>query len=248
VTRLIKTEFLKLATVRAFKGLIVGSVAFTLVRFVMVVVSAGKIEASPLGTAASTGALMTAAGSGTIIFLVIGVLAVATEIRHGTISHAFLATPRRWQVVAAKFAAVAIVALAYLFAISALLLGLIAVLYTRQGIPLDTINGELLAAMAGVVIGMPLYAVIGVGLGALIRHQVAAITIPLGWLLIVENLLPSFGLARILTWLPGGATAALSRSDIPGLLPMWGGALLLMFYSVAAVGIGGWVLTRRDIT
>ena len=248
MTRLIKTELMKLWTIRTFKGLIVGSVAFTLLRFVMVVASAGKIEASPLGTAATTGTLMTAAGTGTILFLVIGVLAVVTEIRHGTISHAFLATPRRWLVVAAKVAAVAVVALVYLVAISALLLGLIAFLYTRRGIPLDTINGELLATMAGAVIGMPLYAIIGVGLGALIRNQVAAITIPLGWLLIAENLLPSFGLTRLLTWLPGGATAALSRADIPGLLPMWGGALLLIFYAVAAVGVGGWVLARRDVT
>ena len=248
VTKLIKTELFKMRTVRTFKGLIAASVALTMVRFTMVVASAGKIEASPLGTAASTRDLMLAAGSGTILFLVIGVLVVVNEVRHGTISLTFLSTPMRSRVDAAKVVAVAIVALVYLIAISLLLLGLIAALVSSRGIPLDSINRELLAVLVGVVIGMPFYGVIGVGLGALIRHQVAALTIPLGWLLIVENLLPSFGLIRLLAWLPGGATAALARSDIPGLLPMWGGAILLLGYAIAAAGAGTWVLAHKDIT
>lgn len=248
MTQLIKTELLKLATIRTFKGLIAGSVAFTLLRFAMVVSSAGKIESSPLGTAASTQSLMLAAGSGTILFLVVGVLIVVTEYRHGTIGLTFLATPRRGMVVAAKVVTAAIVALAYLLAVSVLVLGLIVALFRSRNIPLDAINGELLALMGGVVVGMPLYAVMGVGLGALIRHHVAALMIPLAWFLIVETLLPSFGLTPILTWLPGGATAALARSNVPGLLPMWGGALLLVFYAAATSALGGWILARRDVT
>jgi hypothetical protein len=72
--------------------------------------------------------------------------------------------------------------------------------------------------------------------------------IPLAWFFIVETLLPSFGLTTILTWLPGGATAALARSNLPGLLPMWGGALLLAFYAAAISALGGWILARRDVT
>jgi ABC-2 type transport system permease protein len=248
MTQLIKTELLKLSTIRTFKGLIAGSVVFTLVRFAMVVSSAGKIENYPLGTAASTQSLMLTAGSGTILFLVVGVLIVVTEYRHGTIGLTFLSTPRRGMVMAAKVAAAAAVALAYLLAVTILVLGLIIALFSTRNIPLATINGELLALMGGVVIGMPLYAVMGVGCGALIRHHVAALMIPLAWFLIVETLLPSFGLTTILTWLPGGATAALARSNLPGLLPMWGGALLLAFYAAAISALGGWILARRDVT
>lgn len=248
MTQLIKAELLKLSTIRTFKGLIAGSVAFTLLRFAMVVSSAGKIENYPLGTAASTQSLMLTAGSGTILFLVVGVLIVVTEYRHGTIGLTFLSTPRRGAVVFAKVIAAAAVALGYLLVISILVLGLIFALFSTRGIPLDAVNGELLALMAGVVIGMPLYAVMGVGFGALIRHHVAALMIPLAWFLIVETLLPSFGLTSILTWLPGGATAALARSNVPGLLPMWGGALLLSSYAAATSALGGWVLAKRDVT
>ena len=248
MTRLIKTELLKMWSIRTFKGLILGSVALALVRFTTVVASAGRIEAFPLGTAASTRSLLQAGGSGTILLLVVGVLIVVTEIRHGTIGLTFLTTPNRWQVVMAKVAAAAFVAVAYLLTISALLLGLIVLLFSQRGIPLDAVNGELVAGMVGIVIGMPLYAVLGVGLGALIRHHLAAIMIPLGWLLVVETLLPSFGLTRLLAWLPGGATAALARSDLPGILPMWGGGVLLGLYAAAAVLGGGAVLAKRDIT
>ena len=47
----------------------------------------------------STGLLM-------VMMLVLGVLAITTEFRHGTASSTFLATPRRYPVMAAKLAAV----------------------------------------------------------------------------------------------------------------------------------------------
>ena len=246
--QLIRTELLKLRTIRTYKGIIAGAVLFTLFRLLMVVKSAGKIEAAPLGTAASTRDMMLTAGAGTILFLVVGILSVSTEVRYGTIGSTFLAAPNRWRVMAAKVAAVILVAVVYLAAVSILVAGLIAAVFAIQRVPLDTLNAELALVMAGVLVAMPLYGVIGVGMGALISNQLAALLIPLSWLLMVENLLPSFGLVRVLVWLPGGATAAMARSDLPGLLPPWGGALLLAIYAAAAVAIGGKALTGRDVT
>lgn len=246
--RLIRAELRKLTTVRTSKGLIAGAVAFTLVRFVMVVVNAGKIESAPLGTGASTRSLLNSAGTGTLVFLVIGILAVSAEVRHGTIGWTFLATPSRWRVMAAKVAAVLIVSLVYAVTISGLVVAMTAVLFSQRGIPFDTVNAELAATMAGSVVGMPLYGILGVGMGALIHNQIAALMIPLAYLLIVETLIPSFGLMKLMTWLPGGATASLARADMPGLLPMWAGGLLLAAYAAAAVVAGGTALARRDVT
>jgi ABC-2 type transport system permease protein len=248
VSRLIKAELKKLSTIRTFKGVIAGAVAFSLVRFAMVVVSAGKIEASPLGTASSTRDMLLAAGSGTILFLIIGVLCVSSEVRHGTIGWTFLATPDRWRVMGAKVAAVTLIAVVYLVGMSAILIGLTVLVFNRNGVPLDTINGELFKTLSGVMLGMPLYAVAGVGIGALIHNQIAALMVPLAWILVIETLLPSFGLMWLMAWMPGGATASLGRADLPGLLPMWAGALLMMGYAFTFVAAGGSALAKRDVT
>lgn len=248
MNRLVKTELLKLTTVRTFAGILLAGMILTLIRFAIVVFSAGKAEASPLGTASSTRDLLLSVGSSTILLLIFGVLAVTTEIRHGTIGWTFLATPIRWRVVIAKLAAVAVSSLSYLIVVSLIVLGLTIGLFMRNGLPMDVIGGELLAALGGSALGTFLYAGLGVGLGAIIRHQVAALMIPLGWFIVVENLLPSFGLNRLYAWLPGGATAALARSDLPGLLPMWLGAVILAGYAVVAVVVGVGVLSTRDLT
>lgn len=246
--QLIKTELLKLATIRTFAGILLAGLILTLIRFAMVVVSAGKAEAPALGTAASTRDLFMSIGSGTILLLIFGVLAVTTEIRHGTIGWTFLATPTRWRVLTAKLAAVGISSLAYLIIVTLVVVALTTGLFWREGLLVEGIGGELWAALGGVAVGSLLYPVLGVGLGAIIRHQVAALMIPLGWFLVLENVLPSFGLNHVYAWLPGGATAALARSDLPGLLPMWLAAVILTAYAMAAFVVGLRVLSTRDLT
>ncbi len=98
--RLIRSEALKLWSVRTtwvmlgigllveglFAGLYVGLVNL-------------KDVGSVREVQSSTGLLM-------VMMLVLGVLAITTEFRHGTASSTFLATPRRYPVMAAKLAAV----------------------------------------------------------------------------------------------------------------------------------------------
>lgn len=248
MTRLIRTELLKLATVRTFPGILLGALALILVRFAMVVISAGKAEASPLGTASSTRDLLMAVGSSAILLMVFGILSVTAEVRHGTIGWAFLAVPIRWKVLAAKLAAVMIASVGFLAVTGVTVVGLAAWVLAREGISSSVISREVTAAFGGAIVGSLLYAALGVGFGALIRHQVAALMIPLGWLLVVENMLPNFGLTWLYVWMPGGATAALARADLPGLLSTWVGGLVLFGYAAIAVVIGGSMLSANDLT
>jgi ABC-2 type transport system permease protein len=94
--------------------------------------------------------------------------------------------------------------------------------------------------------GTALWAVAGLGVGALVRNQVAALVGLCAWLLFVESLLvgnvPDAG-----RFAPGAAAAAIAGKDPGDLLAPGVGALLLAVYAVAAIAAGRRAIERRDI-
>jgi hypothetical protein len=105
------------------------------------------------------------------------------------------------------------------------------------------------ARVGGLAVATALFAVLGVGLAAVARNQVAAVIVGLlWWSQGVERLLLGLvgepGLER---WLPMGAAASLTN---PGdaTLPMWAGALVLAAYGLLLALAGGRLVVRRDLT
>src|SRR5438093_1022889 len=88
-----------------------------------------------------------------------------------------------------------------------------------------------------------LWATIGLGIGALVRNQVATLIGLCAWILLIENLLQFVpGVAR---YAPGAAGLALAGR--PDELPAAAGVLVLVLYALAA-SAGGWLATlRRDV-
>ena len=113
-------------------------------------------------------------------------------------------------------------------------------------------DATVVEVMLGVGLVAALYGPIGVAVGALVRNQVAAVVAALAWTFIVEQLLVALLPARG-RWTPGGAASAVlqlgevatTRGD---LLPVWGGALLLVGYAVVLSVVGAMVTLRRDLT
>jgi ABC-2 type transport system permease protein len=106
----------------------------------------------------------------------------------------------------------------------------------------------------GVVLGTGLFAIYGLGLGALLKNQIVAIVVGLIFTLVVETIIgavwPTIG-----EYLPGQAATALEdagKTTLGGgtvhLLPWWGGALLLVVYGVALAVLGTLTTLRSDIT
>jgi ABC-2 type transport system permease protein len=236
--RLISAELFKLRTTRAFYALAGGALGFTLL-----VTTLGAIfDQSEL----VLGDVMMVAFFTQLITLVIGILCITNEFRHGTITPTLLVSPVRPRLVLAKVVASLLVGLALGLAACAIIAGVVA---------LDGGDGdEALKLIAGGAILAGVYAVLGVGLGAIIRNQVGAIIGALVYLLLLEGLiglvpgirdvLPIYGL--------GGTSQSLRATDAgdpdTDFLAQLPGGLLLAGYVAVFVIAGIAVMRNRDVT
>ncbi|HEX5542391.1 MAG TPA: hypothetical protein VFX60_12670, partial [Micromonospora sp.] len=96
-----------------------------------------------------------------------------------------------------------------------------------------------------------LYALIGVGLGALLREQVATVVGLLIYLLVLEPILTN--IPALDTWtryLPGPADNALSGITLTNqqFLQPWQGGLVLTAYCLIIAAAGTYLASRKDIT
>lgn len=107
-------------------------------------------------------------------------------------------------------------------------------------------NPALSRVAASWILASGLYCLIGVGLGALLRNQLAAIIVGLAWPQVVENIIHD--ISWLYRWAPGGANSALVRAEVAGLLPAWAGGALLLGYGLAFAVIGSALVASRDIS
>jgi ABC-type transport system involved in multi-copper enzyme maturation permease subunit len=246
---LIHAEFLKLRTTRAFYLSALAALAFVPVTLAIAILTAGNGGGGPaLNTSEGIRQVFSAASSGTIVVLIIGVLVMAGEFRHNTATSTFLITPDRKRVVGAKLVASTLVGAGLAAAASALTLAIALPWLAAKNVDVSVWSGDVAFVLLGAIAATALYAMVGVGVGSLIRNQTAAIVVTLVWVMIVEGLLVSF-LPEVGRWLPGGAVAALTgvTTDHGGLLPMWAGALLFAGYGLTFATAGTRLVLRRDI-
>lgn len=206
---------------------------------------------APAGSAERTTAAISIIGANTALVLVVGVLVVTTEFRHGTIGHTLQLTPSRTRVLTAKLAAGGIYGALFYLAAVALVTGLLLIATVGQGVTLE--RGAMIGtALAGNLVAMTLTATLGVAIGALVRSQVAAITGSLVWMLIVENLAATIDY-RIGRWLPFQALNAIFATDqartqsvIAPLAPELGLTVFLTYVLLATLAAGV-LMTKRDV-
>jgi ABC-2 type transport system permease protein len=243
VSRAISAELFKLRTTRTSWGVIGGSLAL-----VVIIALIAGLSINEDGDARDA---MSIAGLAQIFALVLGILIVATEFRHGTITPSLLAVPDRVRLVLAKL--VAALGAGALLGLVAGVLGAILIFGLLSA--RDVASGEDTAGVVELVLGntaaCALYAALGVGLGALVRNQVGTIIGALGWLFLVEPLLgiiPGFD-DVVARWFPGGVGTAVGgtavNEDALGQIPA---ALVLAAYAALFVAAGIYVLRGRDVS
>lgn len=187
---------------------------------------------------------------GGLFAAMLGALSVTSEFRSGTIRPTLLVTPSRGRVLAGKVVACALAGAAIGLLAEALTAGALAAGLAARGI-----DGQLAAAdhvqlLVGGMLSGALLAVIGVGVGAAVRNQIAALVGLCLWLLFVEPLLlgdvPAVG--RYAPEASAGAVAGALQTRVgddlaaPAL-----GALLLTAYAALAALAGACLLNRRDV-
>jgi ABC-2 type transport system permease protein len=173
-----------------------------------------------------------------------GAIAVTAEIRYGTIRPTFLVTPSRRPVVAAKLAIGALVGFVFGLLAEGFMIGDATFAFAARGIDIQLTAGDYVQLLAGGAAAAALWAASGVGIGALVRNQVAALVGLCAWMFLVESVSESF-VPDVGRLMPGGAGLALAGNTDE--LSAAVGGLLLVLYA-AAVSAAGWVTTlRRDV-
>ena len=246
MSRAISAELLKLRTTRTSWGVMLG--ALGLVALISTLVAlAGDFKT----TDDPGGDFFDIAGIAQVFALVLGILVVTTEFRHGTITPSLLAVPDRSRLVLAKVLAAFAVGFVLCLLASALAALIGQALLSARDIDAGISAGRTARLIAGGAVAGGLFTALGVGIGALARNQVGAVIGTLGWLFLVEPLLGLIPGASdaIGRWFPSGAAAALSgTATIDDPLAQIPAGLLLAAYAAAFAAAGAALLRRRDVS
>jgi ABC-2 type transport system permease protein len=244
---LIKAELLKLRTTRSFWAYVASIVLFVPVS-VALSITVGN-DQNPLATSDGIRGVFSAASSGGLMAVLLGITMSAGEFRNNTATPTFLITPDRRRVMAAKLRAGALLGV-LLAAVSAVLTVAVATPWLQaRDLDVNLLSADVITPIAGALLSLPLGVIFGIGIGGVIHNQTVAITAIVVWTSIIEALLTGFR-PDIGRWLPSGAASALGGTwtSEGGLLPFWAAAVVLAGYCASAAAAGTHLTTRTDLT
>ena len=185
---------------------------------------------------------------------VFGVMTVSGEYANGMVRQSMIATPRRtrvlWSKVLLVFGITTVLGLATvtgMFLVGQAVLG-------AYGLPTTSLEDpDALRLVIGLGAATPLFPVIGLALGFILRSTAGAITAALAllWLpLVFNDMLPAWAQENILTLLPGQAVDSFTIAhavDVPTNSPPLVGVVLVIGWLTLFLGSAQLLLRRRDV-
>jgi hypothetical protein len=247
LAQVVRMEWIKLRSLRSTWW----ALAVTVVGAIGVAVAVGintRDAAADLTNNALAGIAL-----GLLLTGVLGVLAMTNEYSSGTVRATLAAIPNRPLVLAAKAAVFGAVALAVgeAAAFIAFFAGGAALPDTIVAPTLD--RPDVLRAVVLGGAGYCLIGLLGLGLGAIIRHTSGAIAVLVGGVYVLAQMVAAFAPA-IMPYLPVSIVANSMSAVQPvaavgqvHFLSPWAGLGVLSLYAAVTLGTGAWLLASRDV-
>lgn len=182
----VRSEWIKLRTVRMNYVLIIIAVAFPLMVSILTVVfqNVRDIDARSIVDLVTGTSVITA-----MLLGVIAAVSISGEFAYGTIRPTFAATPVRSQVMVAKAIVTVVVAVAVELVVVVVCLGISFAIADSRGLSVsigDQSGNK--PAIVGLVVFTAMVSLLGFGLGLLIRNTPTALSVLILWPLVVESI------------------------------------------------------------
>jgi len=239
----LRSEWIKLSSLRANK------VILALTALVGAVIAGGLAATATDPTLTASELFIYPLPLVAMLAAVAGILMFTSEAQHGTLAVILAARPARWVLVAAKTATAAMIGA--VLGITGMVAGFAGA--AIGGVELGS-GSHLASRAAWALTYIVLAALIGLGVGMIIRHTAAAITGLLMWSFVVESLFAPMFPERARHALPFSAGYRLLDAgpnfEAPVMIahqlarPQY--ALIFAGYAIASVAVGTFLLYRRD--
>jgi len=251
---LIRAEFRKLTTTQVWFWMLLLCVGLTILGVVANIAS----QETDLDLALHIRDIMVApsAADTYIPLFVLGVLSVTTEYRYQTITPTVLVTPSRWALITAKVVTYTIVGI--LYALICLVIQLAIALPWMSSRHVHVSLGDQKGPLFAVFAVLALFALVGLGTGALLRNQIVAVTVGVIFILAITPLLLIIpGVKYVYPYLPSGAVNSIVTdphnhgdrviNHVHLIAPGAGIAVLLAWGLVLSI-LGAGLTMNRDIS
>jgi hypothetical protein len=238
VIALIGGEMIKVRSTRTALGFAVATLLLVLAVVLISILAGDPSDVDSKRDALNTGGVMG------VTLLLFGIVGASGEYRHRTIAPAVLIAPDRFRLSLARLLAYVITAILVAIAMAALAVVLGVLLLPGTEGP-DLAGSDYVHIVAGAIIAAALSTALGVGVGILVKNQVAGVVGALVWILIlapllglIDNDIPSYTNAAAASTVGGTHDDVLS----------WAGGIAVLFaWAALFVVVGLLVDRRRDV-
>jgi ABC-2 type transport system permease protein len=197
-----------------------------------------------IATAADQQSLMAFAFNAMLGTALFGAIAVAREYGHNTVVPTFLTTPRRARAVLAQFTAVLIGGGVLGLVGEALIIGGVALALPSTEYGFMVSAGDVSQLLAASTFAGAIGAILGAGLGTLIRNLGGAVTVVMMTLFVIPPLTVQL-ISDAASWIPPALGTVISGVGTD--VSLWAALAALLGYALVPAAAGLLAVQRRDV-